>query len=687
MDVRKSDNSLQAFKADKIIAACMNAGVSLELSTEIASEVKAVLYDSMPTSEVRSIVYEKLKKFNPDIADRFMYRLNLRVRTSKIMLETFKLHKIADSLMAETDLDEVHALKIARDVEKELSRLKLDYVTAPLIREIVNVKLLEHGFENTRARYTRLGMPVYDVTALIMGGSGDGRQYNPDTIEDVMAEQMILEYTLLNVLPSNLADAHLAGRIHIHDIGHFPIRTYSFSHDLRFFLKSGFRADGVGKYSATSGPPKNPEVAFLQAAKILGAAQTSCVGGQGLNYFNTFMAPYVSGLDAEEITQLAQVFIYELSQTYSTQGLFSCVQCNLTLPAQLQDLPAVLPSGLVRKDVTYSDFQDEADRILSALIQVYTRGDHRREGFNMPKLELQISKKEMDHDILSDVAVLSSKHGSPSFTVNRKYMSKFRCYQNSAYLMPLAPPVIRKDTLAGYLRGGCAQMVTVNLPQIALEANGDDRKIFRLIGRRVADAKNVLLLKRQTLEDNLENGLFPFFSQKVDKGGGLYFEPDRQTYLIGFAGLDDMAYISTGSRLDSKTGLEFGLKVVRRMSRLVSNFARESDMLLALAESPVGTHNRRLWEVDSLRHRNKIEKLGLDFDRYSLSYHLREGVGLKKTVSTESKFHCFLGGGATLDVPLAKNYPAGKILAIVRELVAGSEAQHFRFVRRKLQKK
>jgi len=44
--------------------------------------------------------------------------------------------------------------------------VKLDLITAPLIREVVNVHLLKLGFEKERLQYTRIGLPFHDLQEL-----------------------------------------------------------------------------------------------------------------------------------------------------------------------------------------------------------------------------------------------------------------------------------------------------------------------------------------------------------------------------------------------------------------------------------------------------------------------------------------------------------------------------------------
>ena len=59
------------------------------------------------------------------------------------------------------------AQKMAKETEKLLRKSKIKYLTSPLIREIVNVTLIEKGFEDYRHKLTRVGLPVHEVAALI----------------------------------------------------------------------------------------------------------------------------------------------------------------------------------------------------------------------------------------------------------------------------------------------------------------------------------------------------------------------------------------------------------------------------------------------------------------------------------------------------------------------------------------
>ena len=438
--VRKVNNNIENFDIDKLVSSCINCGVSpnvaLKITKDVAEEIKD--REDVTTSDIRNSVYNKLFKISPKIATEYHYRSDLRVRTSATIIANFDRQKIVNSLITETKVDASFAQDIAREVEKELARMHLNYVTAPLIREIVNVKLLEHHQEGVRARYTRLGMPVYDAMKLINSGSKENAnlQHNPETIHKLMADSIAREYALVNVIPTNLADSHMKGEIHIHDLDYFATRPFCFSHDIRFFLKNGFKADGSGMHSSVAGPAKRPEVAFLHAAKVLSSAQTNCAGGQGFSYFNTFLAPYIEGMDYKQVKQLAQMFIYEMGQMYVARGgqvVFSSVDLDMGLPKLFEDVPAVTIGGKIKG--TYADYAEEIKTLFNALTDVYLEGDHNKRPFNFPKFEVQIYPKEMkkDEEELLKVSELSAKFGTPYYIINQPYMPDFACYQSLPY--------------------------------------------------------------------------------------------------------------------------------------------------------------------------------------------------------------------------------------------------------------
>ena len=145
----------------------------------------------------------------------------LYVRTSKHKIEEFNANKITQSLVKEGGMPLDLAQKITAEVESRIHKFQTTYLTAPLIREIVNVVLIEQGYEEYRHKLTRLGLPVHDVIEMIdkVGLTGGG----VDALITQTAQSVFSEFLLLNQLSKDVADLHLAGDVNISNPGRWGI--------------------------------------------------------------------------------------------------------------------------------------------------------------------------------------------------------------------------------------------------------------------------------------------------------------------------------------------------------------------------------------------------------------------------------------------------------------------------------
>jgi ribonucleoside-triphosphate reductase (formate) len=625
MKILKNSKQVVNFDRNKIIQTCMAAGSTNRLATQIASEVYQEGYDGMTTEEIRMRVYIKLKKVNTDVAEQYVYRSNMKVRTSASTLEGFQSSRIVDSLIKETHVDKSFAQEIAKEVEKELGKMRLNYVTAPLIREIVSVKLLEHGMESVRARYTRLGMPVYDVKRLLEEGSSEIAQYSPEAVHKVMSDQIAREYALINVLPVDIADAHMSGQIHIHDLNYFPLRPTTFSHDLRFFLSRGLKVDGTGEYTATSGPAKRATAAFMHALKILIAGQTECSREQYIEDFNVILAPYVTGMEYKDVKQLVQMIFYEISQTSVGKGgqaIYAALMVDTSIPKHLKDVAAVQPGGKIQKTVSYSSFCKEADMILDAILDVSLEGDYLGKPFIYPKLLLNMTGKESD-ELMLKISTLTLKFGTPYFLTGGKHYY-------------------------GHRRG-TIQHVSINLPQAGYKSNGN---LFETLDNRVKKAAEVLLLKKKVMAKNLESNLLPFLKQKA--AGLQYYNPDKQRYVISYAGLNELVQLETGSDLRSKSGARFGMKVVKSMMKSAEVFRSESELDFIITGTPKGICYATFAGLDAAKYGSKAVLNNPKTPYYSRTHFVNSKV-LSEKLRIETRFNKVVSGKTLTHIRLSES--------------------------------
>ncbi len=141
------------------------------------------------------------------------------IRTSKYSKELFDTRKIEEYLSTEGGLETFLARQIAREVEERLARTKIEYLTAPLMREYINAVLLENGLEEVRHKLTRLGTPPYEAFKLF-----NLKEVTPDKFIKKLGSDVSEQFLLLNLIPKKLADLYLSGEIALLHLNYWSLR-------------------------------------------------------------------------------------------------------------------------------------------------------------------------------------------------------------------------------------------------------------------------------------------------------------------------------------------------------------------------------------------------------------------------------------------------------------------------------
>ncbi len=331
--------------------------------------------------------------------------ITIQIQTSNGHTEEFDKQKIIHSLIKETGIDEDTAKKIARRVKDKVDRLDDVVITGRLIRGLVENDLLKNGLSDVYLKYTRIGVPIADIERL-MAASGDIAHENAnldaenqEATHKHLADIVCKEYMSIK-LPSELYSLHADGSLHIHDAEYFFTRQFCLDSDLRFIFYYGLLPDGKGINLPAARAARSAEVAFLHAAKALGASQCNCAGGQGYQAFNIFIAPYLEGMSYEQIKQLAQMFVFELGQMTVARGgqaVFSSIQLYPGVPAIWRDKPVVY-KGQVHHDKCYEGFERETRLLFQAFMEIYLEGDSHGRPFSFPKPEVVIAREFLESD-------------------------------------------------------------------------------------------------------------------------------------------------------------------------------------------------------------------------------------------------------------------------------------------------
>lgn len=588
-------------------------------------------------------------------------------------MHSFSVDNIVDSLILELGMKRDFAIEIAKEVMDDIEASNTKFLTGGLIREICGIKLGAKEMESERILYTRIGIPMYDITQIIQNptalNTNANLMRNPETIAKIIHDEVMENYTLYR-MPRKLGDAHLRGDIYIKDRDYFYTRDYCASWDPRQFLILGLAPDGLGgRHSSYAGPAKHAEVAINHAAIWLAAAQSNFAGGQGYFYFNTFLAPYMRGLTAKRIKQCAQQFVFVMTQQYVSRGgqvVFSSIDLTPGIPDILKDVPAVKPGGVIGPEV-YGEYEDEAQALFDAFIEVFLEGDGKGKLLNYPKPNLILKKEFMTEKFEKSwlkAAELTLKFGTPYFENYLNWRSQIAagCSSCCSHLWVAESPEELERFKTGNMVFGASQMVTPNFGRAAWIARqfggGSEEAFFKKLEEYLDLCKEVFLEKKKAMETTLSNGNAPFYSQPKPNGRPL-LEGENRMYLIGTLGFDEMCQIMVGKQLHQPDGKKFALKVIKWLVGKAKEMSKETGLDITITRTPAETAAGKLAQKD-VRAFPGIRKFlkGTQEDPYytnSVAVDYSADIGLMERIETEAMFHPYLSGGALTHIYLGDN--------------------------------
>jgi ribonucleoside-triphosphate reductase (formate) len=597
----------------------------------------------------------------------------LFVRTSSEAMDGWDRSRIVDALLRETFIDEGTAEDISLEVENIVRRSGIKVITAPLIREMVNAKLLERGLEAVRRLHTRLGVPLYDVDQLITRPNKENANvpHGPEATNLTLAENIKKEYALLNVFDQRVGDAHMRGDIHLHDLG-FIDRPYCSGQSLEYIKKFGLN---LPNSLAMAKPAKHPEVLLAHMVKFAAALQSHFAGAIGWDAVNLFFAPYLRGMPKREVRQLAQMLIFEFSQQAVARGgqaIFTDINLYWEIPKHFENVPAIGPGGEFTGH-TYADYLPEAQEFVWTLFDIYRDGDGAGRPFFFPKPLIHITDKffrtEGHEAFLHHICDIAAEKGNTYFVFDRGETAKIsECCRLS---FKLEQSDLDDAVQPWKMRYSAMQNVTLNLPRVAYEARGDDTKLFSLLTERVAMAADAHLQKKNFIERLLalgESG--PLALLCMDRDGEAYLRMRRVTYLVGMVGLNEMVQYHLGEELhESEDAIKFGLKVIAHMNLVAARLSRKHNMRFVLEQTPAESTAYRFAKLDMRLYpeAQRVVKGNMAIDEIyytnSTLFNVGAAVDPVDRVKREGLFHPLIEAGSLTHIWLGESRPSAESLA------------------------
>jgi len=598
----------------------------------------------------------------------------LFVRSSQDDMTGWNRQRIVDALLRETFIDRDTAEKISRDIEVTIQAGKVKTITGPLIREMVNAKLLEMGLEEARRMHTRLGVPLYDVDQLLVQHNKENANvpHGPEATNLTLAEGIKKEYALLHVFSPDVADAHLSGDLHLHDLG-FIDRPYCSGQSLEYIKKFGLNLPHA---LSMAKPAKHAEVLLAHMVKFAASLQSHFAGAIGWDAINLFYAPYLEELSDDGVKQLAQMMIYEFSQQAVARGgqaIFSDVNIYWEVPKHFVDVPAIGPGG-VYTGKTYGEYEKQAQRFAWALFEVYKEGDAAGRPFFFPKPLVHITEKffktDGHMDFLHHICEVASVKGNTYFVFDRGDTAKIsECCRLS---FKLEASDIEDAKQPWKMRYSALQNVTINLPRLAFKAQGDDTKLFALLTEKLQLAAKAHGQKKKFIERLMSLGKGgPLSLLAMDLDGEPYLKLHKCSYLIGMVGLNELIRVHLGQELhDSDESIKFGLKVIAHMNIVCNKLAESLDMKFVLEQTPAESTAFRFAKLDLAHFTADAEKVvqgnrekGEVYYSNSTLFNVGATMSPIARVEKEGLFHPLIEAGSITHIWLGEAQPDKEALA------------------------
>ncbi|MEW6129101.1 MAG: anaerobic ribonucleoside-triphosphate reductase [Acidobacteriota bacterium] len=532
------------------------------------------------------------------IATEDIGELELLVRRSDEEVAIFDSQRIADALVREAGIDPDLANHISLEVKQFIHKLGFRSLSSSLIRGLVDAKLLELGLEDAHRSHTRLGVPLYDVDRIIHSTARENatQPYGPEGTSLILAEAIKREYAILNVFSEPIANAHAVGDIHIHGIGaidrpHSLISTVDYLKQFGIALPRGF---------ASSRPARRAEVLVAHLIKFSASLQGFLAGPVIWDSLNFAIAPFLSDLSEAQIKQLAQNLVFEFSAPAVARGgqvIAADLHLDWDAPAYLKQRKAIGAGGQELQK-TYGEFNDEAHRFATALLEAFLEGDGSGRAFLTPRLILHINQHfnaipgyRAVLDIASRIAV---ERGGLVIAFDREDETAF--YRR--YGINDEKGLERAANHA--LRAVQFQTVSLNLPRVGFLAADNHVRVFEELSRVMEIAAQAHLEKRVFLEKLLALGdSGPLAGLTTRASGAPFIKLNWSTHGIAIVGLNELCRTLYDANLDTSTeAMEFALKVLTHLKRETERLSNKHKVKFVLTGQTSEMTASRLARLD-----------------------------------------------------------------------------------------
>lgn len=414
---------------------------------------------------------------------------------------------------------------------------------------------------------------------------------------------VIAEYTLKNIYPQEIGDAHRNAEFHIHDLSVGTFAGYCAGWSLKQILGLGF--NGIpGKVAAK--PAKHFNAALGQVVNFFGTLQNEWAGAQALNSFDTYLAPLVANdeLTYAQVKQAMQEFIFGINQTsrWGNQVPFTNLTFDWVVPEDMMKEKAIIGGKTIEK--TYGEFQREMDLINKAFMEIMMEGDMNHRIFTFPIPTYNITNDfDWDTENARLLFEMTAKYGTPYFQNFINSSLKPSDVRSMCCRLQLDIRELKRKTGGLFGSGeqtGSIGVVTINLPRIGYVAKTEE-ELFEKLESLMELGKKSLEIKRKEVTKNMNQGLLPYSKRYLGT-----FANHFST--IGINGMHEccLNFLGADKGITTPEGRKFTIKVLDFMRKKLEDFQEETGNIYNLEATPAEGTSYRLAKHDKKHYPNII---------------------------------------------------------------------------------
>ena len=565
------------------------------------------------------------------------------------------------------------------------------------IQDVIEEKLMELGkyelakkyivYRYTRALVRKSNTTDESILGLIRNENKELAEENSNkntvlasTQRDYIAGEVSRDLTKRLLLPEKISKANEEGVLHFHDADYFvqPIFNCCLI-NIGDMLDNGTVMNGKLIES-----PKSFQVACTVTTQIIASVASNQYGGQSVDlkhlgkYLRKSKEKFEKEIKEEIGDKVDKEVIDKLVQKRLKSELSAGVQTiqyqiNTLMTTNGQSPFVTLFLHLEPED----EYIEENAMIIEEVINQRLKGIKNSAGVYItpafPKLVYVLdefnSLKGGKYDYLTKLAVkCSAKRMYPDYISAKKMKENYEgnVFSPMGCRSFLAP---WKDENGKYkFEGRFNQgVVSINLPQIAIVADGDEEKFWKLFDERLEICYEALMCRHYALLGT-KSDTSPVHWRygaiaRLEKGETIdkLLKGGYSSISLGYIGIYETTKLMTGKSHTTKEGHDFAIRVMKRLQKAVKDWKAQTGLGFALYGTPAESLCYRFARID--KERFGIIKDVTDKGYYTNSYHVdvREKIDAFEKLKFESEFQSLSTGGAIsyIEVPnMAHNIDA-----------------------------